>query len=61
MFELSEEQRMLVSETKRLAENEFAEKAFSWEEEEFPRRTSKRWPTTASSASISIRSTAGAG
>jgi alkylation response protein AidB-like acyl-CoA dehydrogenase len=36
MIDLSEEQRLLVDEVKRLAENEFAEKAFSWEGEGYP-------------------------
>lgn len=36
MLELSEEQRMLVDEVERLAEREFAEKAFEWEGEEYP-------------------------
>ncbi|MEF8789071.1 MAG: acyl-CoA dehydrogenase family protein [Haloarculaceae archaeon] len=36
MLELSEEQRMLVEETERIAENEFAERAFTWEGEEHP-------------------------
>jgi alkylation response protein AidB-like acyl-CoA dehydrogenase len=36
MLDLSEEQRMLVEETRRLAENEFAETAFTWEGEGYP-------------------------
>ena len=36
MLELSEEQRMLVDEMDRIARNEFAEKAFTWEGEEHP-------------------------
>ena len=36
MLDLSEEQRLLVDETRRLAENEFAERAFTWEGEGYP-------------------------
>jgi alkylation response protein AidB-like acyl-CoA dehydrogenase len=36
MLNLSEEQRMLVDEVQRLAENEFADKAFTWEGEGYP-------------------------
>jgi alkylation response protein AidB-like acyl-CoA dehydrogenase len=37
MLELSSEQRMLVDETERIARNEFADRAFTWEGEEYPR------------------------